>query len=269
MDSLPLSVSGFSPTLLQVLSHPLTLELLKDHMEAARCTENVLFLLSVNRWQTVKNKKLKRTLALAVYHQFIVEGADMQVNINAALRSSIGARLGRSKKEAAPELFTAAYREIVMLIETNNWKSFAASPAYALCAAVLLRNAALMQSMAAAMDDESGAERSSVMSGGQSTVGGGEDTEGSIGSSSVSMPGFAGASAGDKEGGVTSPVAAAVARDSPNGRATPLGNGMLPLQEQHEGEPDETDAALTTMAREGGNTPVERVRHGELEDETL
>ena len=225
VDALPLRSSvSFAPSLPHVLSHPLTLELFKDHMEAAHCSENVQFLLAVQRFATARSRALRRSLAVSIYHQFIVQGGELQVNLNAALRSQIGQRIAKAKKDAPGDLFAPAYKEICFLIDTNNctphhshvahrhtplplhqrsslplslslslavcaapccgWvgKAFVSTPSYALCAAVLLRNAAVvnaLQCMGGFDDEDADVESMVSRNDDRSTTATGDEPRGS------------------------------------------------------------------------------------------
>ena len=139
-----LNVADFRPTLLQLLSHPLTVELLKDELLRHHCAENLLFLLAVRRFERVAHcRPLQRRLARYVVDEFVREGARQEVNLNQKLRSAVISAFERGgySGKTSKELFAAAKREVLMLLETNSMKPFQSSQAYATAAFVLARNA--------------------------------------------------------------------------------------------------------------------------------
>ena len=141
------STASYRPTLLHILSHPVCAELLKDHMQAAASVENVLFLLAVDKWRLCRSHALRHLLAVLIFDEFIAEEAVHQINIEATQRAGLavsiaGGKGGRAKLSDA--LFSRVEKEVCMLVDTNNWKSFVRSPLYELCATVLVRNAVVL-----------------------------------------------------------------------------------------------------------------------------
>jgi hypothetical protein len=140
----------YRPTLQHILSHPVTVELFKDHLHQNASVENGLFLVQLQKWKLLKNDQLRQVIARAMFDEFIAEGSQHQINIDSVQRQQISTAIVQSKgkKKALPnELFARAEREVMMLIGTNNWKSFTSAPAYTVCTAILVRNAAVMAAL--------------------------------------------------------------------------------------------------------------------------
>ena len=126
------------PTLLELLSHPVCVELVKDELERIHSVENLVFYLHVVRYRQLQNAKARRLVAQQLYDTFIVEGAPQQINISTRQRDSIQATLKRKGDDCCiPHLFREAEREVALLMETNMMKSFMSSSAYRVCSAVL------------------------------------------------------------------------------------------------------------------------------------
>ena len=126
------------PTLVELLSHPVCVELLKDELSRIHSVENLIFYLHAARYRTLQNAKARRVVAQQLYDTFIGEGAAQQLNISTRQRDAIQAHLKKRGDEAAtPQLFREAEREVAILMETNVMKTFVGTPAYRVCAMVL------------------------------------------------------------------------------------------------------------------------------------
>ena len=143
------STYAYRPPLMHVLSHPVCTELLKDHMQSAASVENVLFLIAADRWKQVRSHSLRHMLASLIFDEFIAEGSVHQINIEATQRAQLSAAIAksRSSRKVAAELFDRAVKEVAMLIETNNWKTFCRTTAYVVCTGLLIRNCIVMKAL--------------------------------------------------------------------------------------------------------------------------
>jgi len=141
-DSLETSES-FEPTLLQILTHPVTLEIFKDAMYRAHCTENIYFLIRLRQWKHPENARTRVSMAKALVRDFLTKGARNEINIPALLRVHIRDKvIGYRVRDLDINLFDQAEKEVYTLIETNNFKNFAASSEYLLCKRILLQDQA-------------------------------------------------------------------------------------------------------------------------------
>ena len=125
-------------TLLELLAHPVCVELVKDELHRIHSVENLVFYLHAVRYRQLQNAKARRVVAQQLYDTFIAEGAPQQINISTRQRDAIQATLKRRGDDAAtPLLFREAEREVALLMETNMMKTFVGSSAYRVCVAVL------------------------------------------------------------------------------------------------------------------------------------
>ena len=137
----------YSPTLEHVLSHPVTAELLKDHMQQAASVENLLFLVRLEQWKAVENSALKRSLATFVLDEFIRDGSTSQINISAAQSELLIRTISKGRGVVEANVFAEAEKEVLTLIRTNNWKTFTRTPAYTMSRAILVRNTAVLSAL--------------------------------------------------------------------------------------------------------------------------
>ena len=126
------------PTLIELLAHPVCVELLKDELERIHSVENLVFYLHAVRYRRLQTARTRRILATLIFDTFIAEGAPQQINISTRQRDAIQATLKRRGDDAAtPLLFREAEREVALLMETNVMKTFTSTPAYRLCALIM------------------------------------------------------------------------------------------------------------------------------------
>ena len=141
--------AGFRPQLLDVMSHPACLELLKDSLKEQHCVENVMFVCRARRWadETTQRQhpQLKSLLAEQIARDFIEHDAPFSINIDHNSRLSLLKRV--KDRSLSATLFNDAEAEVRKLIAVNNWNSFTHSPAYTLCCLLLWRNASIMRSI--------------------------------------------------------------------------------------------------------------------------
>ena len=162
------STYAYRPPLSHILSHPVCVELLKDHMQTAASVENVLFLIAADRWKQVHSHSLRHVLAMFIFDEFIAEGSVHQINIEATQRAQLSAALSKTRtgRKVPVELFDRAVKEVTMLIETNNWKTFVKTSAYVVCTGLLIRNCIVMKAMEleVGVDKEVGVNEDDILS---------------------------------------------------------------------------------------------------------
>ena len=126
------------PTLVELLSHPVCVEVLKDELSRIHSVENLVFYLHAVRYRQLQNAKARRVVGQQLYDTFIAENAEQQINISTRQRDTIQAQLKKRGDDAAtPQLFREAEREVALLMETNIMKTFSGTSAYRVCALVL------------------------------------------------------------------------------------------------------------------------------------
>lgn len=170
------------PTLVELLAHPVCVELVKDELERIHSVENLVFYLHAVRYRHLQAAKTRRMLAQLIFDTFVADGSPEQINISTRQRDAIQAQLRRRGDDAAtPQLFREAEREVLGLMETNVMKAFAGTSAYRLCALVL---SSLDVDKASGMHGE---ERRDDGSGGGNGVGGVGGVGGGRGEGRASM----------------------------------------------------------------------------------
>ena len=141
--------AGFRPQLLDVMSHPACLELLKDSLKDQHCIENVMFVCRARRWAEDSTQRqhpqLRALLAEQIARDFIQPDAPHSINIDHASRLSLLRRI--KDRSLSATLFNEAEAEVRKLIAVNNWNIFTHSPAYTVCCLLLWRNASIMKSI--------------------------------------------------------------------------------------------------------------------------
>ena len=66
------------PTLVELLSHPVCVELLKDELERIHSVENLVFYLHVVRYRQLQNPRARKMVATLIFDTFIAENATQQ-----------------------------------------------------------------------------------------------------------------------------------------------------------------------------------------------
>ena len=126
------------PTLVELLAHPVCVELVKDELERIHSVENLVFYLHAVRYRRLQSAKARRMLATLIFDTFIAEGSSQQINISTRQRDTIQAQLKkRGDDVATPQLLREAEREVALLMETNIMKAFTATSSYRLCTLVI------------------------------------------------------------------------------------------------------------------------------------
>ena len=126
-----------TPTLQQLLSHPICVEVLKAELLTIHSVENLIFYLHAVRYRHVQSAKLRKLLAVAIHDHFIRENAPQQININTRQRDAITATVARRGDDCPAELFREAEREVLLLMETNVMKALTGTATMRLCSWVL------------------------------------------------------------------------------------------------------------------------------------
>ena len=140
---------SYRPGLQDILSHPVTLELFKDSLQAQHCVENVLFLARVQRWMDASTQRqhslVRALLAEQIARDFIQDDAPYQINLDHTSREAL---LRKVKEGHLPlSLFSGADGEVRRLLEVNSWPQFTQSSSYTFCIHLLWRNVAIMKAM--------------------------------------------------------------------------------------------------------------------------
>ena len=123
-----------TPTLHELLSHPVCLELFKDEVQRTHSLELVYFYLHAARYNKINSRRLRAILGRRMYTLFIAENSVQQINISTRQRDTITAAAQRQAHDGfTPALYRDAQREVVNLLNTNIMSTFTATPAYSLC----------------------------------------------------------------------------------------------------------------------------------------
>ena len=128
------SKKPMKPSLLELLSHPVCVELLKDEMERLHSVELLLFHLYAVRYSRMQSAKLRRLLGRSIYDIFIAANSELQINISTRQRDAVTAAVKKAGDSGfTPTLFFEAEREVLRLMETNVMKAFTQTAAYRTC----------------------------------------------------------------------------------------------------------------------------------------
>ena len=100
-------------------------ESFKQYLDKTYCTENLLFHLEVNHFQetyeSVGDEERKAT-ATKIYQTFIQPRADLEVNVDDFTREKISKNF--NKGAISSELFTAANKEVYLLMESDSFSKW-------------------------------------------------------------------------------------------------------------------------------------------------
>lgn len=123
------------PPLNRLLQHPVCIEVIKDELERIHSVENIIFYLHAVRYRKLLySGKVRRVMANHLYHTFISEGSEQQINISTRQRDKIISVIKKKKDDACTaDLFQEAEREVEILIETNVMKTLAGTQKHRLC----------------------------------------------------------------------------------------------------------------------------------------
>ena len=144
--ALPPPFDTFRPSLPLILSHPVTLEMFKDEVHAAHCSENTAVYVQLQRWKVTPSRAVRSKMAEYLKAEFIAADAPSSINIDSVARQKLLTRLAKS--DTSVDLFVELEKEVLMLLETNHWRGFMRSSAYDVCTAVLLRNLNVLTALA-------------------------------------------------------------------------------------------------------------------------
>jgi len=105
---------------LELLTHPVCIEILKGEFDRAHCLENLIFYLYVVRYRKMQSSLIRKMLATHIFNTFIADGSELQINISQRQKENIAAAIQRSGGDATPlSLYDETRKEIMLLIENN------------------------------------------------------------------------------------------------------------------------------------------------------
>ena len=144
------------PTLVQLLHHPVCVEVVKAELAQVHSVENAIFYLHVIRYRKIVNDDLRSHLARYIHATFVAEGSEQQINISTRQRDAIAYTLEQKVgSHAPPMLFAEAEREVLILMETNVFKKLTQSPAYRFCQWII-QSVAIRQALSGASGKSAG-----------------------------------------------------------------------------------------------------------------
>ena len=109
-----------TPSLQQLLQHPVCVEVVKDELSRTHSEENLTFYLHALRYRHLHSASLRRAIARHMYDTYIVDGSSQQINVSTAQRNAVAASVRRKGDDACTEaLFRECEREVLLLMETN------------------------------------------------------------------------------------------------------------------------------------------------------
>jgi len=131
-------LARYDVTMRSVLYHPVGVDFFRKHLEAEYSTENIDFWQACRDYRhfdpsqfTTDEEKDEKRLALAtsIVNQFVKEGANNQVNINAIVREKITKNILKDKK-AEQNSFSEAESHIISLMALDSFNRFKQSPLF-------------------------------------------------------------------------------------------------------------------------------------------
>ena len=131
----PVGVGWHIPSLMQLLHHPVCVEVLKDELERIHSVENIIFFLHALRYRKLLTSvKTRRAVATQLFETFIAEDSPQQINLSTRQRDAVASALRKNRDDTCtPQLFQEAEREVVLLMETNVMKQFTGTAQHRLC----------------------------------------------------------------------------------------------------------------------------------------
>jgi hypothetical protein len=135
LDSAPSSRVVADVKLPQILSHPVTLELMKDVLAKNLSPENIALWIDIQRYRSLENASVRKAVADEICQTFIVSGAKFEVNLSSFMRDYVRTQV--NKGVHALDLFDEVEREIYRLMVTNNTEPLVQSNMFKLAALVL------------------------------------------------------------------------------------------------------------------------------------
>jgi hypothetical protein len=72
-----------------LLSHPATLELVKDLLARTHSPENIALWLDVQRFRTIENTEVRAAVADEIFHSYIATGAKYEVNLSSFMKDYV------------------------------------------------------------------------------------------------------------------------------------------------------------------------------------
>ena len=109
-----------TPSLQQLLQHPVCVEVVKDELSRLHSEENLVFYLHAVRYRHIHSASLRRTIAQQMYDTYVVDNSSQQINVGTAQRNAVAATVRRKGDDVCGRtLFVECEREVLQLIETN------------------------------------------------------------------------------------------------------------------------------------------------------
>ena len=101
----------------------------KAHAHAFCCHrgENLTFWTAVREYQKIEDDEDRTTRAKKLYKEYVVDGADQQINVPSGIQRKIKKEIDKIQKEGATasvEMYNAASDEIFTLMERDTFKRF-------------------------------------------------------------------------------------------------------------------------------------------------
>jgi len=129
----------------QLLSHPATLELMKDVLAKNLSPENIALWIDIQRYRSLENTQVRKAVADEIFQTFIVTGAKYEVNLSSFMKDYVQTHIYKNK--ITVDLFDEVEREIYRLMVTNNVEALVTGPMFKLAAIVLQHPSYKLKSM--------------------------------------------------------------------------------------------------------------------------
>ncbi len=147
LNSGPLPASAVEQIrMTQVLEHPVTLEIFKDHLTNARHDEILVAWQTIQRFKTMRGPNARTAMAASIVDSYFRAGAPRALNVAHTLSQKYEQAVKNS--EHRPDLFDESAVELLQLLQTNSWSSFVESPSYRVCCVVLQHPSFMLNSSA-------------------------------------------------------------------------------------------------------------------------
>lgn len=124
----------------QLLSHPLSIELLKDTLKRQLSPENMAFWIDIQKYRSIESPDYRKAIAEEIFHIYISDGALYEVNLSSTMKEGIVNKMTRYttyNQDFAVSLFDDAEKEVFKLIQTNNFEALVQTPFFKLAAMAL------------------------------------------------------------------------------------------------------------------------------------
>ena len=109
-----------TPSLQQLLQHPVCVELVKDELCRTHSEENLTFYLHAVRYRHIQAAPLRRSIAQHMHDTYIADNSSQQINVSTTQRNAVVAAMRRKGDDVCGSgLFRECEREVLTLMETN------------------------------------------------------------------------------------------------------------------------------------------------------